>query len=288
MCLATNCVQGRAKLGAVLPEGPRDLAAGPDGRLRMQADLGEDLRPELGLVAVDHDVPDEPAVHHLEEVLVLEGLGGELEADRRLAGLLELRVQAQEALVIAARLADEDLPAGQVLRALEGRRRRAAHDDLVHPGGDRVREVHLLAALVGDGQVGRRDVPAARHQPRDELVPAHRDEDHVHPEVSRLQPAVEIVLEGPHAFVGRAALAAPVDEVEGLAVDDEDADPPLARPSGPGRPSPDSRGSSGRRPTGRRARRAGPRRRGGRRAPRPSARPATPCGRVGRAAPRRQ
>ena len=36
-----------------------ERAARPDGRLRMEADLREDLRPELGLVAVDHDEPDD-------------------------------------------------------------------------------------------------------------------------------------------------------------------------------------------------------------------------------------
>ena len=86
-----------------------------------EADLREDLRPELGLVAVHDDEPHEPRVHHLEEVLVLEGLGGELESDGALARLLELGVEAQEALVVAARLADEDLLAGQVLGALDGR-----------------------------------------------------------------------------------------------------------------------------------------------------------------------
>ena len=69
--------------------------------------------------------------------------------------------------------------------------------------------------------------PRPCHQPGEQLVPAHRDEDHVHPEVPGLQPAVEVILEGPHEVVGGAALAAPVEEVEGLAVDDEDADPPL-------------------------------------------------------------
>jgi hypothetical protein len=44
----------------------------------MEADLGEDLGPELRLVAVDHDEPDQAGIDHLQEVLVLQGLGGEL------------------------------------------------------------------------------------------------------------------------------------------------------------------------------------------------------------------
>ena len=95
------------------------------------------------------------------------------------------------------------------------------------PVVDRIREVDLLAPLVGDGQVGRGDVPETLHQPWDQLIPADRNEDDVDLEVAGAQPAIEVILERPAQVVGRPALASPVDEVEGLVVDDEDTDPPL-------------------------------------------------------------
>ena len=52
--------------------------------------FGKICAQNSALWLVDHHEPDEPGVDHLEEVLVLEGLGGQLEPDGGLAGLREL------------------------------------------------------------------------------------------------------------------------------------------------------------------------------------------------------
>ena len=79
--------------------------------------LGEHLAPELGQIVVHDGDRGEAGVDHLEDVVVFEHAGGLVDDHRRLAARLQLLVQAGEALVVDAPLADEHLLAGQIVHA---------------------------------------------------------------------------------------------------------------------------------------------------------------------------
>src|SRR5262249_19739149 len=108
-----RCLQLRASLA----NHPSDVAALVNDDVFVKANPVEDLTPERGDVSVDDYDFDQTRVQHFEEVLVFEYLGRGAENDLGLAALRELTVQPDQVLVVAARLADEDLLAGQILDA---------------------------------------------------------------------------------------------------------------------------------------------------------------------------
>ena len=89
----------------------------------MQRQLREHLLPELRQVIVHDRGLDQAGIDHLEDVIVLEVLGRRLDDGQRLAGGLQAAVEGDQAVVIAAGGADEDLSAGQVVSGVDGRRR---------------------------------------------------------------------------------------------------------------------------------------------------------------------
>ena len=127
--------------------------------------------------------------------------------------------------MIAARLPDVDLLAGQLLHRGERRRSRCRDDDLVHLRLGRGTEVHELQAFGGDGQARDRHVDATVTERRPQLVSRHGQEREVQLDVAlREVLLVDLVFEHLAGLVGEAALHALVDEVVGLAVGDADAD----------------------------------------------------------------
>ena len=173
---------------------------------------------------VDHDDGDETGVHHLEQVLVLEQLVGEGQLRRRASRQTEAIVQADEALVVAARLPDDDLFAAQVVDGLELRFVRAGRpgdDDLVHSGHEGLGEVHELSARVGNSDVPDRDVAIALGEPGDQLFTPDRNDDDEDAQVSGRELLVQLLLELLQGLVGEPALLAADEEVVRLAVGNE-------------------------------------------------------------------
>ena len=175
-------------------------------------------------MAVHHGHREEPGIDHLEQVLVLQVLVGRPHPDLRLAGLAERGVQAPQALVVTAGGADADLLPAEIVEALEGRGGRPGDDQLAHVRQEGRGEVHLLPALGRDGEVGGGDVTPAAEEPREELVPAHRDDDDAHLDGLAPELLVDVALERLERVVRDSLLPAAVDEVEGLAVDDQRPD----------------------------------------------------------------
>ena len=164
------------ELRAVLAEGPGDLA----GRARdafVLLQVRKHLQVEVGHEAVHDRRGDEPGVHHLEDVAVLEHLVGGVDLDRGLAFLGEAGVQRLEVLRIAARGADVELLARELVDAADLGSGRAGDQHLANVLRERLREVHPLQALGRDGEGGRGDVALAGHEPRQQLVARDRDHD---------------------------------------------------------------------------------------------------------------
>jgi hypothetical protein len=110
---------------------------------------------------------------------------------------------------------------GQLLHARDPRPGRSGDHQLAHVLEHRDGEVHQLAALRSDEEVGGCDVTASFEQRRDELVSRHRDEHHVKPERLFLEALVHVILERLERLVRRSALLSPIHEEEGPAVDDQ-------------------------------------------------------------------
>ena len=139
-------VQGREQLRAVLADGDGERAAGAHGDVLVDGEVRKDLLPEVGEIVVDHDGRDQAGVHHLEQVVVLEVRRRLADHHRRLPLGLELLVEREQALVVAAELAGEDFLARQVLDGGDRRRAGTGDQDLadVLPGG--IAEVDVLLA----------------------------------------------------------------------------------------------------------------------------------------------
>ena len=210
----------------VLAHRPGDLGVRAQDDVRVKLQLGQHLGPELRQVVVHDDVLDEPGVGHLEQVLVLEVVRREPNPRRLLAALGQVGVQLLDALVVDRSLPNEDFLVGKIVHGGDRRGIRTRDDDLGDVRRGRFREVHLLQALGGHRQGGRRDVPAPVEEGRRQLVAADRDEGDEDPQVAGLVLLVELVLEHLEGFVGDAAGRALVDEVVRLVVHDQDADVP--------------------------------------------------------------
>ena len=164
---------------------------------------------------------DETGVHHLQHVLVLQLLGDWNQLHRFLALLDQPAVERLEVLPVARRLADVNRLPGQLVHARDPRPGRSGDHQLAHVLEHGDGEVHHLAALRSDEEVGGGDVTPSFEQRRDELVSRHRDEHHVKPERLFLEALVHVVLERLEHLVRRSALLSPIHEEEGPAVDDQ-------------------------------------------------------------------
>ena len=110
-------VQPRLELRTVFANRPRDLAAGANRDVVVHGELRKDLLPEVRQVLVDDDERNEAGVEHLDQILVLQRLGGFLEYHRWFLFGRKLLVECNEALVIARRFAHEDFLAGEIVQA---------------------------------------------------------------------------------------------------------------------------------------------------------------------------
>ena len=212
--------------GLSLAEGPRDVAAVVHRDVLVDDDLRKDLGPHRRHMAVDDDGGQQTGIHHLQQVLVLQVLGGRNESDRLAAGSRQAGVQAFEMLPVARRLVHMQLEAGHIVRRLQGRRIRASDDELADPGKQRRREIHLRLQRLGDREVGRGDVAAPCDQGRDQLIVRDRDEDDVELDVFGLEAPVGFVLERLERVVCDPARRVLVDEVQRAVGYDEHAHEP--------------------------------------------------------------
>jgi len=92
-------VDGLEQLRAVLPDRQGDLSAGAKCGFLVDADIREDLTPEVCNKIVDHRRVHEPGVHHLEQVVVFERLRRDFDRRRRLATADQRLVEFLHALV---------------------------------------------------------------------------------------------------------------------------------------------------------------------------------------------
>lgn len=128
-----------------------------------------------------------PGVEHLEQVFVLQRLGGFPERDQRFLSGRELLVQGGEAFVVARRFAHEDRLAGEIIKARNLRRSRPCHNDLADIAEACDREVHQFPALGRNGDIAGRYVTLACNEPGQQLVARLRDEYHSHLQVLVLE-----------------------------------------------------------------------------------------------------
>ena len=168
----------------------------------VHVDAGEHLAPELGQVVVHDGNRGEAGVDHLEHVIVFEHVGRLVDDDCRLAARFQLLVQADEALVIDARLSDEHLLTGQIVHRGDRRRARSGDHHFADVGARRLGEGDELLHLGPDGHHGRDHVDLAAREGGIQLIARHRHDDDVHLEVARLQVRVQIVLECLQGLVG--------------------------------------------------------------------------------------
>jgi hypothetical protein len=225
-------VDRRLELRAALAYRPGDVTTAAHRDVVVHRDLGEDLLPEVGLVLVHDDQWDQPGVHHLDEILVLQFFRRWLDDH---AGFLlcgQALVERHQALVIAGGLAHEDFLARQVFHALQRGCAGAGHHHLADVGIHRHGKIHQLLAVRGNREVGRRDIALAVGQRLQQFAAGDRDENHPHLEMLLLQflllgqPFVQILLEHAERVVGRAALDALVREIKGLAISRQHANHP--------------------------------------------------------------
>ena len=190
----------------------------------MKLQRRDDALPEPRLVVVDDQNFDEPGAGHLEQIFVLELLGSRHDDHRLEAALREVVVEFHEAVVVAARLADEHLLTGEVVERVDGGAIRSGDDDLLHVRDPRIREVDQLLAIGRHGEVGHHHVAAAVEQRRQQLIARNGHEEHVHLQVPVGHRLVQLGFEQPTLVGGGAPLGALVDEVEGAVVGGQDAD----------------------------------------------------------------
>ena len=107
--VAHERIQRRRQLRAVLAHGDGEVAARAHGHVFVNAQIRKDLLPEVRQIVVNDDGRNQPRVHHLDQVVVLEVLRRGANHDRRLPLGLEPVVEREQALMVAARFADEDL-----------------------------------------------------------------------------------------------------------------------------------------------------------------------------------
>ena len=201
--------------GILLAKRDRQCAAGPHSDIRVHLDISEHPAPELSQIVVDDGDRGKAGVDHLEDVVVFEDVGGDRDHHWRLAARLQLGVQADEALVIDAPFADEDLLAGQIVHGDDRRRSRPRHHDFAHVGPRRLREGDQRLPLGGDGDHGGDHVHFAARERGVELIARHWHEHDVDLEVSGFQVRVQIVLEQFQGLVRQPPLLPVVDEVMG-------------------------------------------------------------------------
>jgi hypothetical protein len=84
--------------------------------------------------------------------------------------LLEALVETRQALKVAARFANEDFLAGQIVERFDRRAVRAGDDDFLDAVNPGLGEINGLPALGGDCQSGHDDVAASLEKRRDDLV----------------------------------------------------------------------------------------------------------------------
>ena len=177
------------------------------------------------LIYDDHR--NEAGVHHLQEVLVLQMLVCRVERHRRLPGGLERRVQAGQALVVAAREPDPYLPPGEIVQALQRQGCGTRDDDLAQLGRERLGEVDDRLSLRRDRESGSGNVAAPFDEAGQEMIACGRAKDDVYgTHASSAKLLVQELLELPECVVGDPALHASVEEVIGAAEGDEDPDGP--------------------------------------------------------------
>ena len=109
-CFLIHVLTASRSLRILLAEGDRQLAAGPHRDVAMHGDVGEHLAPECRQVVVDDGDRREAGIDHFEDVVVFEHLGRFVDDDRRLAARLQLRIEADETLVVDAALCGRTLP----------------------------------------------------------------------------------------------------------------------------------------------------------------------------------
>jgi hypothetical protein len=179
-------------------------------------DLREHGGPELRDIGIADRDRHDTGVDQLEDVFGLEVLIGELDPDRRPAGLLEPRIQRRHALEIAARTAHEHGLPRKVLKRAQRCCARSGHHDLVH--SPRIRdEIDLFLTRGGHREARHRDVGVTLRDVGDELVARGRQEQDLGPG-STLGRAVDHLAELSHELVGKAARLEAIVEKEGAVV----------------------------------------------------------------------
>ncbi len=202
----------------------------PEHRLLMDADGGEDLLPEPGLVLVHDDEGQQAGIDHLHQIFIFQRLRGGLDVDKRFSRRLVGLVVGREALEVAGGGAHVDPLAGQIGGALHLGRGRSRDEQFPHVLEQRIGKEHPLQfAPLGDGEVGGGDVALACDEGFQQGLARYRDEDQVQLEMALealllAQLLVEPLLHLDEGVVGDAPLHPLVDEIAGLVVGGEHPD----------------------------------------------------------------
>src|SRR5262249_31112955 len=136
----------------------------------------------------------------------------------------ELFAQCQQVGPIAAGLADMDLLSREVVQALQWRGARAGDEHFLYLRQPRIGEGDDLQALRRDGQVTGGDIAETLVEPRQQAVAGNGDEGH--PDLQRLGLVflVDADLELTPELRRRPTLRSLVQEIDGLAEGNQDAD----------------------------------------------------------------
>src|SRR5262245_3337730 len=229
--LGEERIQVGLELRALLANHPGDVGAGTDLDVRVDRQLGEDFLPEVADVGLGDGHLHEAGIHHLEDVLGLEGLRSKPDPHRRLFRRGEIPVECLEALVVARRFANIDFLAGKIVQGHDRLGARPGDEDLRDVVPEGVGEVDVLQPFWSDREVAHDDVATAREECRDHLVSGDRNAVDVDANVSGLEPLVQIGLVDLGDVVGDATLDRTIHEVVGLRVRHQEPDPaPLDHP----------------------------------------------------------
>jgi len=138
-------------------------------------------------------------------------------------------VERLEVLVIARRLADENLLARKVIHGIDGRAIGTRHDNLGNVAVHRVGEINQFLPLGGDGKVSEDEVAVAIDELGDEFLAADGNEDDAHLRLPVFRFLVErLFKEGEHV-VGNPAAASVFDIEECLRIRHQRPDDPVLR-----------------------------------------------------------
>ena len=217
-------VEGRLELRAILADRPGDLTVVGDNDVVAHLEVGENLRPDVRLVFVDHRPGQQAGIDHLQNVFVLEVLIHVLQHDRRATGLFEAGTDRRQMLVVAARSTHVQFLPAQIVDAGDRRRRRTGDEHLLRLVEERCGEIDLCKPCLGDRQIGHDDVAKPLFERREQTRPRHWQEPDTDLVDLLLLPLVELVFERRAELDGRAQLLAAIDEVDRLAERHDDAD----------------------------------------------------------------